>query len=374
MKNTFGESVSVTLFGESHGKAIGIVLDGLAPGIEVDTTFIKKQLELRKSLSSISTKRREYDEFSILSGVFNGYTTGSPICIVIPNSDIDSRDYDKIKNIARPGHADYSAYCKYHGYNDYRGGGHFSGRITAAIVAAGAIAILALRKKGIEISTHIKSCAGVDDRDFDDLLKDQKLLREMFFPVLDVDSADKMKRKIIEAKNNGDSVGGILQTVITGVESGIGEPWFDTVEGVLSHALFSIPGIKGVEFGKGFSFSNMFGSSANDSFLIKDKKVVTTSNNNAGINGGITNSMPIVFQCAVKPTPSIYKNQKTINFKDNKNVELLIEGRHDPAIVHRARVVVDSMAALTLCDLLSLHFGTDWLANTKLNKGDNNES
>lgn len=361
MKNTFGNNIGITLFGESHGEAIGCVLDGIAPGIEVDEDFIALQMEKRKGISSISTPRREADRVRILSGVFEGKTTGTPIAIMIENQSQHSKDYSATKDLARPSHADYTAQCKYGGFQDYRGGGHFSGRITAPIVAAGAVCLKALSKKGIEIGTHIACCGGVKDRAFDCLSEDFALLKEKEMPVLCENAEKEMIAAIEKARNEGDSVGGVLTTAVTGVPAGVGEPWFDTAEGVLSHALFSVPGIKGVEFGAGFAFSEMKGSQANDPFFTKDGRVQTKTNNNGGINGGITNGMPIVFSCAVKPTPSIFKEQETVNFKTNENTVLSIKGRHDPAIIHRARVVVDSVTAITLCDLLAGRFGTDWL-------------
>ncbi len=361
MKNTFGNNISITLFGESHGEAIGCVLDGIAPGIEVDEEFIASQMEKRKGINSISTPRREADRVRILSGVFEGKTTGTPIALMIENQSQHSKDYSATKDLARPGHADFTAQCKYHGFQDFRGGGHFSGRITAGIVAAGAICLKALNKKGIEIGTHISSCGGINDRAFGCLSDDIALLKEKEMPVLCEKAEKEMIAAIENARNQGDSVGGTLTTAVTGIPAGVGDPWFDTVEGMLSHALFSVPGIKGIEFGAGFAFSEMRGSQANDPFTMSCGRVQTKTNNNGGINGGITNGMPIIFSCAVKPTPSIFKEQETVNFKTNENTLLNIKGRHDPAIIHRARVVVDSITAITICDLLATHYGTDWL-------------
>ena len=235
MKNTFGNQITVTIFGESHGTGIGVVVDGLAPGIKVDEEFIRGQLDKRRPAGKISTARREQDEYTIESGVFNGYTTGTPLCIVIPNTAQHSKDYSATRSKARPGHADYTAYCKYHGYEDYRGGGHFSGRITAGLVAAGSLLIPALAEKGIQIATHMSRCAGIDDRKFEDLKADIAALNETDFPVLSADAAKEMLAAIENAAANGDSVGGVLETVITGVPAGVGEPWFDTVEGLLAH-------------------------------------------------------------------------------------------------------------------------------------------
>ena len=363
MKNTFGNNVSVTIFGESHGNAIGVVIDGIAPGVEVDREYINKLLELRRPSGAISTARREGDEFVIESGVFEGKTTGTPICILIPNEDTRSKDYSATRWLARPSHADYTANCKYHGYEDYRGGGHFSGRITAALVAAGGIIIPALNKKGIKIGTHIKKCAGVCDRDFSENIYDEiDSLYDKKIAVLDDSVADRMTDAITQAKKEGNSVGGVLETVVVGVNAGVGEPWFDTVEGLLSHALFSIPAVKGIEFGAGFEISDMRGSEANDPFYTENGEIKTKSNNNGGINGGITNGMPIIFKTAVKPTPTIGKTQNTIDFSTVENTTIAAAGRHDPCIVHRARVVIDSMTAIVLCDILSGRYGTDWLA------------
>ncbi|MDE6035685.1 MAG: chorismate synthase [Ruminococcus sp.] len=362
MKNTFGESVSVTIFGESHGVMIGAVLDGLASGIEVDEDFIASQMELRKSVGALSTARREADKVRIVSGVFNGKTTGTPITFIIENGDTRSKDYGELAYKARPGHADYTAQMKYHGFQDFRGGGHFSGRITAGLVASGAVVIKALRKKGINIGTHILTCAGVRDRDFDNLTEDIDTLNGLDFAVLEEDSKNQMTEKIELAKRNGDSVGGTLETVVTGFPAGIGEPWFDTIEGVLAHILFSVPAVKGVEFGDGFGITEKYGSIANDSYYSDNGKVSTKTNHNGGVLGGISNGMPILFRTAVKPTPSIYKEQETIDLNTLQNTTLQIKGRHDPAIVHRARVAIDSVTALVLCDQLALRYGTDWLA------------
>ncbi len=362
MKNTFGSNISLTIFGESHGNAVGCVLDGLPGGIKVDEENIKNLLSLRRPSGAISTGRREEDEFVIQSGVYNGYTTGTSICISIPNKDTRSKDYGEMARLARPSHADYTAHVKYRGFEDYRGGGHFSGRITAALVAAGGILIPALNSKGIKIGTHIKSCGGISDRDFNDMNNDIDILSSLTFPVLDNQSAEMMQNKIIEAKASGDSLGGMLETAVIGVPAGIGEPWFDSVESLLSHALFSIPAVKGVSFGAGFDFAQMCGSQANDPFYIENGKVYTETNNSGGINGGITNGMPITFKAAIRPTPTISKEQKTIDYISLENKNLSAAGRHDPCIVHRARIVVDCVTALVLADLLSGKYGTDWLA------------
>ena len=361
MKNTLGGNVRVTLFGESHGEAIGTVVDGLPAGIKVDFNFINNLLTLRRPVGAISTARKEQDEFKFVSGVYEGFTTGAPICILIPNKDTESKDYDSLKDLVRPSHADFTASVKYKGFEDKRGGGHFSGRLTAALVAAAGIVIPALNKKGIYIGTHLSRCAGVEDRNFENLEQDIKALSTLPFAALDGEKGAKMQENIKKAASDNDSVGGILETAVIGLPIGLGEPWFSSVEGVLSNAVFSIPGIKGIEFGAGFSVCDMLGSCANDPFDIKDGKVVTTTNNSGGINGGITNGMPVIFRSAVKPTPTISKPQQTVNIKTNTVETMVATGRHDPCIAHRVRVVVDAVTALTLCDMLTLKFGTDWL-------------
>ena len=359
MKNTFGSSITLTLFGESHGREIGAVLDGLCPGMEVDEAFIARQLSRRRPSSPLDTARREPDAFRIVSGAVRGKTTGTPLCILIPNTDPHSRDYDALHGKARPSHADYTAHCKYHGYEDDRGGGHFSGRITAALVAAGGILIPALNRLGIAIGTHILKCAKIEDRTFEDLNQDIETLNASSFPVLNAESGNQMAEAILKAKEAQDSVGGVTETAVCGLPAGLGEPWFDSVEGLLSHALFSLGGVKGVEFGDGFALADGTGSRVNDAFQINGTQVTTLTNHNGGINGGITNGMPVLFRCAVKPTPSIAQPQQTVDFLNGENISLVIAGRHDPAIVRRICPVIDSVTALVLSDLLSGRYGTD---------------
>lgn len=359
MKNTFGSSLTVTLFGESHGPAVGAVVDGLAPGLAVDEGQIALRLARRRPADETATPRREADRFRILSGVFQGKTTGTPLCIVIPNEDAHSGDY--IYGPARPSHADYAAFCKYHGYEDYRGGGHFSGRVTAALVAVGGILLPALETLGITVGTHILRCGGASDRPFDDVEKDVALLAQRAFPVLDPAAEQSITAVIRDASKSSDSVGGVTQTAVCGLPSGLGEPWFDSVEGLLSHALFSIGGVKGVEFGKGFALSDLRASECNDPLAVKDGRIVTLTNCNGGINGGITNGMPVTFQCAVKPTPSIAREQRTVDFTTGEETRLTVRGRHDPAIVRRICPVIDSVTAMVLCDLLTQRYGTDAL-------------
>ncbi len=359
MKNTFGTNVCVTLFGESHGPAVGAVLDGLAPGIEVNGEEIAAALSRRRPAGDISTARREPDRFEILSGVYRGRTTGAPVCVLIPNTDVKSDDYEP--SLPRPGHADLTAHLRYGGWEDPRGGGHFSGRLTAALTAVGAIAAGALGGRGVLIGTHVLRCAGIADAGFTDPAKETPLLHENTFPVLDEAAGEKMREAIRLAAAAQDSVGGVLETVVTGLPAGVGEPWFDTVEGVLSHALFSVPAVKGVEFGAGFAFADMRGSEANDPIAFENGAFITKTNNNGGVNGGLTNGMPLIFRCCIKPTPSIGLPQETADLQTGEPARLCVAGRHDPAILHRAAVVTESVAALALCDLLALRFGADWL-------------
>ena len=365
MKNSIGTSVILTLAGESHGEAIVAVLDGMAPGIPVNEAFIAEQLSRRRPQGPTDTARREPDEFRIVSGVFEGRTTGAPLTIIIPNVNVRSADYEATHTLARPSHADYTAHVKYDGFEDWRGGGHFSGRITAGIVATGAIALDALRRKGIRIGTHILECAGIADTPFNGsdpeaLATQLDSIATLDFPVLG-DVSEAMEARILEAKADGDSVGGIVQTAVCGLPAGVGEPWFSSIEGVLANALFSIGGIKGVEFGSGFALAGMRGSEANDSFCSCNGEVRTRSNNNGGVNGGISNGMPLIFNAVVKPTPSIAKAQETIDLGSGEAATLELKGRHDPAIVRRVCVVVSSLVAIVLCDQLALRYGTDYL-------------
>lgn len=359
MKNTFGNAVTLTLFGESHGEGIGCVLDGLTPGMEVSEEAIRRALDKRRPAGAISTGRREPDEFRIVSGAVNGKATGTPLCILIPNVAQRSSDYAG-KTVYRPGHADFTADMKYHGFQDVRGGGHFSGRITAPLVAAGAVLRGALEKKGIVIGTHIASIHGVEDAPFAGTDEEMKYLEDAPFPTLSPEAGERMQEEVLLAKQKGDSVGGVLETVVKGMPAGVGEPWFDTVESLLSHALFSIPAVKGVGFGAGFGFAELYGSQANDAFVNENGVIRTRTNQNGGINGGITNGMPLVFRTVVKPTPTISAQQDTVDGVTKEAVLLSSGGRHDPCIVHRARIVQESVTALVLFDALSARFGTDW--------------
>ncbi len=366
MKSTFGEHIQISLFGESHGAAIGVNINGLAPGIRLDLDFMRAQLDKRKPKGKISTQRREADEFEIVSGYFNGYTTGTPLCIFIRNQSQHSKDYEATKYLMRPSHADYTAFQKYGGFQDYRGGGHFSGRITAPLVAAGAVCLQILKEKGITVATHIAACAGIADEPFGadkaDLLRQAEKLNDSYFPTISSRAEQEMVQAIEQAHSSGDSVGGILETAVINMPAGIGEPFFGSVESVLAQLLFSVPAVKGVEFGLGFGFAGLRGSQANDPFVMEGDNVCTVTNHNGGINGGISNGMPVIIRTAVKPTPSIYQPQQTVDVQKRENAQLQIHGRHDPAIIHRARVVVDSMVAIGLVDLFADRYGYMWTA------------
>lgn len=362
MKNIIGNTITLTVFGESHGPFIGGVLDGLPAGLSVDMEYIMKEMDKRKSVSALSTPRKEADTPQFISGVRNGYTEGTPVAFIIANGNTDSSAYDNLRNIARPGHADYTAQMKYGGYQDARGGGHFSGRLTAVIVAAGAIVRQALEAKGILIGTHISDLNGITDVPFsDDLAKDITALNDASFAVISDESAALMQERILKARSDQDSVGGILETAVTGLEPGIGEPLFGSIESELAKAIFSVGGVKGIEFGKGFGFAHMTGSEANDPFRMDGDKIITVTNNNGGINGGISNGMPVIFRTAVKPTPSIAKSQQTVDFGKMEDTQIEISGRHDPAIIHRARAVIDSLTALVIADLICQRYGYMWL-------------
>lgn len=359
MKNTLGNVLTLTLFGESHGSHIGAVIDGLAPGLDVNETDIRHALDMRRPQGKISTKRREPDEFSVVSGVFKGKTTGTPLCIIIKNENAQSGDYEY--GPARPGHADYTAHVKYHGFEDFRGGGHFSGRVTAAIVAVCAVVRAALKKKGIYVGTHISNLCSIRDRGFTDYISDIELLYNRSFPTLMEEAEEQMKSAAERCAELGDSLGGVLETAVYGVPAGAGEPFFTTVEGEISKAMFAVPAVKGVSFGLGFDFANVFGGEANDEFHYENGEIVFDKNNNGGVNGGITNGAPIMFKTVIKPTPSIFKPQKTVDFVKEENIVHTIRGRHDPMIIHRAAAVVDALAAFTVADILTLRYGDDYL-------------
>ena len=368
MKSTFGQNLTISLFGESHGTAIGCVLDGFPSGMKIDVDFLNAQMDKRRAQGSISTARREADQVKFVSGVKNGVTCGTPICLMIENTSQHSKDYSKMRNIARPSHADYTAEIKYGGYQDADGGGHFSGRLTAPLVAAGALCLQLLKEKGITIGSHLYQMKNIKDDAFDafDPAAQIDLCNQKVFSVLNEDAEKAMVECIEQARAAKDSVGAVLETAIAGLPVGIGNPYFHSLESVLSHLMFSVGGVKGIEFGSGFDFALMNGSKANDAFEIKESKVVTTTNHNGGINGGISNGMPVIFKTVIKPTPSIYQVQKTVDFKAMENVDFEIEGRHDPCIAHRARVVIDSLTAFAVVDLMmSRSIETDWMVNAE---------
>ena len=354
MNNTFGRNLALTLYGESHGPEIGCILDGLEPGLPVDEAHVARLLEKRRPSGLLGTARREPDPFEIVSGVLNGRTTGAPLCIRIPNRAARPEDYAAAADKPRPSHADYTARVKYRGFADLRGGGHFSGRLTAAVAAAGAILLDALALRGIRVGTHLARCGGIADRPFaDDPAQDLSALEAAPFPVLDPERGEAMQAAVLAARASGDSLGGVLETAVTGLPAGLGEPWFDTLEGLLAHALFSVPAVKGVEFGGGFALAELRGSAANDPFRMEQGRVVTASNHSGGIQGGISNGMPLTVRAAYKPTPSIALPQRTVDLASGTDTVLELCGRHDPCLALRACPVQDSLVALVLLDLLT---------------------
>ena len=349
--NSIGQRLVLTSFGESHGKCVGAVLDGCPAGLELEEKDIQKMLDLRRpGQSLVSTQRKEADTVEILSGVFRGFTTGAPISMVIWNKDHDSRSYAKLKTSMRPGHSDYPAYVKYKKFNDFRGGGRFSGRLTATHVLGGAIA-RKLLKVTLGINTNSYTCQiGKISMKSQATSKMLKMIYSNDVRCPDKNIAAKMKKIILDARKKGDSLGGIIESVTTDVPVGLGEPIFSSLESELSKAIYSIPAVKGVEFGSGFAGSEKTGSQNNDSYVYKNKKIKTKTNNSGGILGGISNGMPITLRVAFKPASSINKIQDTIDVKTRKNVKLKVEGRHDPCVVPRAPPVVDSFVSLVIAD------------------------
>ncbi len=355
MSSNWGQNIELSIFGESHGKAIGVVIGNLPAGIKLDMDDIHKQMKRRApGLNKMSTPRKEADEVHIMSGVIDDTTTGAPICAMIYNSDQHSKDYSLLKECMRPGHSDYPAFVKYKGFNDVRGGGHFSGRLTAPLVFAGSVAKQILRQKGIIVGAHILSIKDVYDQRFDVNVheKDIEKMLEKQYPTLCDDVFEHMQEVIEEARNNQNSVGGKIECAILNVPAGIGNPFFDSIESHMSSLLFSIPAVKSVSFGLGEGISELYGHEANDEYYYDKDNVKTKTNHNGGITGGISNGMPIVFTVGIKPTPSISQLQQTINIKTKENTQLEIKGRHDPCIVPRAVVVVESMAALAILDMI----------------------
>ncbi len=343
--NTWGEKIKLSIFGESHGEAIGIVIDGLPPGFLIDFSEVEKEMKRRApGDGKISTARKEADQVEIVSGLMNGRTTGAPLCGLIRNTDTRSGDYSRLP---RPGHADYTAFVKYKGFNDYRGGGHFSGRITAPLTFAGSLAKQLLKEKGIVIGSNVRQLGLVKGKSvYDEGVQAETLLFN------EEKLTEAMREEILNAKSNESSVGGTVELVALSVPVGLGSPFFGSVESKISSMLFSIPAVKGVEFGRGFSFSSLYGHEANDQLYSEGECIKTYSNNNGGIIGGITNGSPLVASVAIKPTPSISREQKTVDLDTLENTTLRVQGRHDPCIVHRALVVLEGALALCLWDLL----------------------
>ena len=352
--NTWGTHFQISIFGESHGEAIGVVIDGIPSGTELNIEEIRREMARRApGKNPLSTPRTEADEVQILSGFVDGRTTGTPLAGVIYNTNTRSRDY--MPELIRPGHADYTGFVKYGASHDYRGGGHFSGRITAPLVFAGAIAKQILKQEGIVIGSHLLQLGEYEDSPLDAVNLEAKTLQSLSkkeFPVLNDEVGARMQEYILEKKAELDSVGGVVECGIIGLPAGLGDPFFGSVESRISAMMFSVPAVKAVAFGAGFGFATMTGCDANDDFYIENGTIRTKTNHNAGINGGITNGMPVVFQAAIKPTPSIGKPQHTVNVKTMENAEISVQGRHDPCIAHRAACVIEAGAAIAVLDML----------------------
>ena len=355
MSSEFGNKIKVGVFGQSHGRAIGVTVHGLPAGEEIDLEELQEFMERRRGgRNAMSTSRSEADRPQFLAGLENGITCGAPLCAIIENTNTRSGDYDELKFKPRPGHADYTAFVKWDGEADMRGGGHFSGRLTAPLCVAGGIAKQILARRGIYVGAHLSAVAGIEDEDFP-LFPTKELFDEIAakpFPVIDDDKGEEMINEILAAKADGDSVGGIIECAAIGVPAGLGEPMFGGVENRIAAAIFGIPAIKGIEFGAGFASSAMRGSENNDAFCIEDGEIITETNNCGGILGGITNAMPIVFRAAVKPTASIAKRQTTVDLEAMAETQLEIKGRHDPCIAQRAVPVVEAVAAIVLLDMI----------------------
>ena len=357
MGANFGKNYRISLFGESHGTALGVNIDGIPAGTELDLEFISQEMKRRApGRSKLTTPRVEKDEFEILSGFFDGRTTGTPLAMIVRNSNQRSKDYSELKRKPRPGHADWSGFNRYNGFNDIRGSGHFSGRITASLVFAGAIAKQILKSQGILIGAHIKSLYDIEERDFveSDITQENIYkLRGMILPTLEDGIAQKMENAIMKAREEENSLGGIVEVMITGLKPGIGDPFFESIESEISRMIFSVPAVKGIEFGAGFGISKMTGYEANDEMYFDENgNIKSYTNNNGGIVGGISTGMPISFKVAIKPTPSISKAQKTVNLETKKSDILEVKGRHDPVIVPRAIVVLECATAIVILDRL----------------------
>ena len=355
MSSEFGKQLRVSVFGQSHGKAIGVNIDGLPAGEAIDLDELNAFLDRRKpGKSPLSTARKETDTPVFLSGLEDGVTCGFPMCVMITNSDQHSSDYSELADKPRPSHADYTARVKWGGHADMRGGGHFSGRLTAPLCVAGGIAKQILARRGIYVGAHLAAVGTEDDAPFP--LHPTKELFDAVatkpFPVLDDGAGERMQALILEARQNLDSVGGIIECAAIGLPAGLGDPMFDGIENRLAAALFGIPAVKGVEFGLGFGSARLHGSENNDPFAVEDSKIVTTANRAGGILGGITTGMPVTLRVAVKPTPSISRPQQTVSLSAMEDTELVIRGRHDPCIAHRAVPVVEAVTATVILDLL----------------------
>lgn len=348
-----GNNIKISVFGQSHSDAIGCVIDGLPAGIILDTEYIASFMKRRApGNNNVSTQRKEADFPEIVSGLSDGVTCGAPLCAVIKNTGFQSKDYSELKVKPRPSHADLGYSIKTNSNNDIKGGGHSSGRLTAPLCFAGAIALQLLKERGITVKAHIFSVADVYDTPFDPMAMCREDIASKPFPVVDDAKGDEMQRVILAARDELDSVGGVIECMVSGMPRGVGDPMFDGVENLLSRNIFGIPAVKGIEFGAGFELAKMRGSQANDPFEVKDGAVVTTSNNNGGILGGMTTGMPVLFRVVIKPTPSIARQQNTVDLSTMQNTTLCITGRHDPCIVQRAVPVVEAVAAITMLDLI----------------------
>jgi chorismate synthase len=356
MSNSIGKLFTVTIFGESHGRCVGAVVDGCPAGLPLTTPDIQKEMDRRRPGAQIfSTARAEQDNVEILTGTFNGRTTGAPIVMLVWNRDADSTVYERIKDTPRPGHADYTAHRRYGGFNDYRGGGEFSGRITSGFVMAGAVAKKLCASRGIEVIAHTVAIGGIAptlSASAQSIEEIKTALSTSPLYCADAGATEKMLAAIEQARSEGDSLGGVVEGIAFNVAAGLGEPIMDTVEGEMARALFAIPAVKGVEFGAGFGVAAKKGSENNDPYTLENGKIVTLSNNAGGILGGITNGMPVILRVAFKPTPSVSKEQKTVNMRELTETTLTVKGRHDVCIVPRAVVVVECMMAIVLCDLM----------------------
>ena len=356
MSSTYGEKIKRSVFGESHGGGIGVVIDGLPAGEAIDFDAVLAQMARRApGRDKTATPRKESDLPRVLSGMLGDVLTGAPLCAVIENTNTRSQDYGNLLTKPRPGHSDYTAYVKYHGANDIRGGGHFSGRITAPLVFAGAVCRQLLERRGIQIAAHIQSVGSIHDKPFDPVAVPSALIKRLSassFALIDESAEEAVRAEIEAARLAQDSVGGTIECAVTGLPAGVGEPMFDGLEGAIAKAVFGVPAVKGIEFGAGFALAAMRGSRANDAFCYQNGHVVTETNHCGGILGGIANGMPLIFRCAVKPTPSISQPQKTVDLQTGENTVLTIHGRHDPCIVPRAVPVIEAVTALAIINEL----------------------